>query len=162
MLVAIPPLMGVLGNFVAGTATDLMLRWTGQPILSRKVILIMGLVVSASSLGAVTWIDSVDRALVMIATAQLFIASVSLNCWLLVQELVPPSRVGGVGGFVHLLANIAGIVGPAATGFIIQYAGGYSLSFLAAGGVVLLGAVAVLAFVRTPTPDRGAHVSPRH
>jgi ACS family hexuronate transporter-like MFS transporter len=151
MLVAIPPLMGVIGNLIAGTATDMMLRWTGQAILSRKIILIMGLVVSASSLGAVTWIDSVNSALVMIATAQLFIAFVSLNCWLLVQDLVPPSRVGGVGGFVHLLANLSGIIGPAVTGFIIQYGGGYSLSFLVAGGVPVLAALAVLMFVRTPT-----------
>jgi ACS family hexuronate transporter-like MFS transporter len=107
------------------------------------------LAVAACSLGAVTWIDTVASALVLIATAQFFISMVPLTCWLLVQELVPQARVGAVGGYVHLLSNIAGIVGPAATGFIIQYAGGYSLSFLLAGGVVVLGALAVLMFVRS-------------
>jgi MFS family permease len=73
-----------------------------------------------------------------------------LTCWLLVQELVPQSRTGTVGGYVHLLSNIAGIIGPAVTGFIIQYAGGYGLSFVLAGGLVVLGALAVLLFVRSP------------
>jgi MFS family permease len=111
-------------------------------------------------LGAVTWIDTVGSALVLVATAQFFVSMVPLTCWLLVQDLVPQSRVGTVGGYVHLLSNIAGIVGPAATGFIIQYAGGYSLSFLLAGGIVILGALAVLVFVRTEkaaiTPAVGA------
>ena len=150
MLVAIPPLMGIVGNLVGGTAADWLLRWTGQPILSRKIILIVGLFVAACSLGAVTWIDTIGAALVLIATAQLFVSMCPLTCWLLVQELVPHSRTGTVGGYVHLLSNIAGIIGPAATGFIIQYGGGYSLSFLLAGGLVVLGALLVLLFVRTP------------
>ena len=118
--------------------------------MARKFILVLGLFVAACSLGAVTWITTLSAALVLIATAQFFVSMCPLTCWLLVQELVPHSRIGTVGGYVHLLSNIAGIVGPAATGFIIQYGGGYSLSFLLAGGLVVLGALLVLVFVRTP------------
>jgi MFS family permease len=150
LFVTIPPLMGIVGNLVGGTAADWMLRWTKQPILSRKIILILGLFVAACSLGAVTWITTLSAALVLVAIAQLFVSMCPLTCWLLVQELVPHSRTGTVGGYVHLLSNIAGIIGPAATGFIIQYGGGYSLSFLLAGGLVVLGALAVLLFVRSP------------
>lgn len=150
LFVTIPPLMGIVGNLVGGTAADWMLRWTKQPILSRKIILILGLFVAACSLGAVTWITTLSSALVLVAIAQLFVSMCPLTCWLLVQELVPHSRTGTVGGYVHLLSNIAGIIGPAATGFIIQYGGGYSLSFLLAGGLVVLGALAVLLFVRSP------------
>jgi MFS family permease len=150
LFVAIPPLMGIVGNLVGGAGADWLLRLTGAPILSRKIILIVGLFVAACSLGAVTWITTLSAALVLVAIAQLFVSMCPLTCWLLVQELVPHSRTGTVGGYVHLLSNIAGIVGPAATGFIIQYAGGYSLSFLLAGGLVVLGALAVLLFVRSP------------
>jgi predicted MFS family arabinose efflux permease len=155
MLVAIPPLMGIFGNIAGGTASDWLLKRTGDPILSRKLILLVGLAVAACTLGAVTWIDSIGSALVLIATAQFFISMVPLTCWLLVQDLVPQSRVGAVGGYVHFLSNIAGIVGPAATGYIIQYAGGYSLSFLLAGAVVVLGALAVFLFVRTQKSEAG-------
>lgn len=154
MLVSIPPLMGILGNLVGGTLSDRLMRRTGNPILSRKFILLFGLVVAACSLGAVGWIDTVGSALTLIGAAQFFISMVPLTCWLLVQDLVPQSRVGAVGGYVHFLSNIAGIIGPAATGFIIKYAGGYTLSFLLAGALVGLAALAVLLFVRNPAPDR--------
>ena len=150
LFVAIPPLMGIVGNLVGGAGADWLLRLTGAPILSRKIILIVGLFVAACSLGAVTWITTLSAALVLVAIAQLFVSMCPLTCWLLVQELVPHSRTGTVGGYVHLLSNIAGIIGPAATGFIIQYGGGYSLSFLLAGGLVVLGALLVLLFVRSP------------
>jgi len=162
MLVAIPPLMGIFGNIAGGTASDWLLKRTKDPILSRKVILLVGLAVAACSLGAVTWIDTIGSALALIATAQFFISMVPLTCWLLVQDLVPQSRVGGVGGYVHFLSNIAGIVGPAATGYIIQYAGGYSLSFLLAGGIVILGALAVFFFVRPQKNEMTSSLEARH
>lgn len=152
MLVAIPPLMGILGNIVGGSAADWLLRRTGAPILARQIILVLGLFVAACALGAVTWVTTVQAALVLIAGAQFFVSMAPLACWLLVQELVPQSRTGVVGGYVHFLSNIAGVIGPAATGFIIQYAGGYGPSFLLAGGIVMLGALAVLLFVREPVP----------
>jgi MFS family permease len=155
MMVALPPLMGILGNIVGGSTSDWLLKRTGNAVMSRKTILVFGLAVAACSLGAVTWIDTLGSALVLVAAAQFFISMVPLTCWLLVQDLVPQSRVGSVGGYVHFLSNIAGIVGPAATGFIIKYAGGYSLSFLLAGAIVVLGALAVLLFVRAPTSAAG-------
>jgi MFS family permease len=151
-MVAIPPLMGILGNVVGGGGADLLLRRTGNAILSRKIILIIGLATSACSLAAVSSVTTVSAALVLVAAAQFFVSMGPLTCWLLVHELVPRSRVGTVGGYVHLLSNIAGIVGPAATGFMIQYSGGYGLSFLVAGGLVILGALAVALFVRSPQP----------
>jgi MFS family permease len=157
LMVAVPPTMGILGNLAGGYGADLLLRWTGKPILSRKIILIIGLAVSACSLAAVSTVTTVNAALVLVAAAQFFVSMGPLNCWLLVQELVPHSRTGTVGGYVHLLSNIAGIIGPAATGFMIQYSGGYGLSFLVAGGLVILGALAVALFVRPPRPVvRGA------
>ncbi|MBV8455711.1 MAG: hypothetical protein JO122_03735 [Acetobacteraceae bacterium] len=60
---------------------------------------------------------------------------------------MPPSRVGGVGGYVHFLSNIAGIIGPAVTGFIVQYGGGYTASFVFAGVLAAAGALAVLLVV---------------
>ena len=77
------------------------------------------------------------------------------NCWVLIQEIVPSERIGGVGGFVHLLANTAGIFGPALTGFIVEYGGGYGASFVLAAALALAGAVAVALVVRSPrrVPD---------
>ena len=61
---------------------------------------------------------------------------------------MPAARVGTVGGYVHLLANLAGIIGPALTGFLIKYGGGFESSFVLAGVLALGSSVAVLFGVR--------------
>ena len=33
--------------------------------------------------------------------------------WAIILDTVEKGRIGGVGGFVHLIANLAGIVAPA-------------------------------------------------
>jgi ACS family hexuronate transporter-like MFS transporter len=61
---------------------------------------------------------------------------------------VSAEHVGAASGFVHLIANCAGIVGPAVTGFIVQATGAFTSAFLLAGGVAFLGALAAAVFVR--------------
>lgn len=66
-------------------------------------------------------------------------------------------NIGGVGGFIHMIANCAGIIGPTVTGYIVQYTGVFTSAFVLAGGVAILGVLCVLIFVKpiesTLTPD---------
>ena len=74
--------------------------------------------------------------------------------WAVVLDTVGGERVGGVGGFVHLLANLAGVVGPMVTGFIVQATGAYTSAFVVAGAIAVLGALFVRAcFVAAPHPS---------
>ena len=107
-----------------------------------------GLGAAAVCLFLGTQITSTFMAIVLIALAIMVSNATPLACWALLQETVPGNRVGGVGGYVHLLSNLSGIFGPAITGFIIQYGGGYGSSFVLAGGVSIVGALAVVIFVR--------------
>ena len=65
---------------------------------------------------------------------------------------MPEARVGGVSGFVHLIANLAGIVAPSITGFLVEWTGSFSSAFVLTGGIAVAGALAVAAFVREPEP----------
>jgi ACS family hexuronate transporter-like MFS transporter len=57
-------------------------------------------------------------------------------------------NIGGVGGFIHMMANCAGIVGPAVTGYIVQYTGAFTSAFVLAGGIAIGGVLCVLVFVK--------------
>ena len=59
--------------------------------------------------------------------------------------------MGGVGGFIHVIANCAGIVGPAVTGFIVQSTGAFTSAFVLAGAIAIIGVLAVIIFVQ-PIP----------
>jgi MFS transporter, ACS family, hexuronate transporter len=71
--------------------------------------------------------------------------------WAVIQDIVRRENVGGVGGFVHLLANLAGVIGPAVTGFIIEAThGAYGAAFVLAGAVAVLGALCAFVWIREP------------
>jgi MFS family permease len=150
LLTVIPWLCGSVGMFGGGLLSDLLFRRTGNSILSRKIVLTGGLLLAAVSVLLAANAASLGAAVTLIACANLFLLMAPQNCWVLIQEIVPSGQVGGVGGFVHFLANTAGIFGPALTGFIIQYGGGYTASFVLAGVLAVAGALAVLLVVRSP------------
>ena len=145
---SIPWIAGLVGVVVGGIISDWMVARSGNAITGRKVILVATLLLDAISLLAVMFVTSTTQAVALMAFVLFIEGMTPLACWALLQDLVPSNRVGSVGGYVHLLSNISGIVGPAATGFIIQYGGGYNVSFAVAGFVAIIGAVAVLLFIR--------------
>jgi D-galactonate transporter len=154
LLTVIPWLCGGIGMFGGGLLSDALYRRTGNSVLSRKIVLVGGLLLAAVSVILASQATSLTAAITLIACANLFLLMAPQNCWVLIQEIVPSSQIGGVGGFVHFLANTAGIFGPALTGFLIQYGGGYGASFVLAGALALAGAVAVALIVRSATVQR--------
>jgi nitrate/nitrite transporter NarK len=74
----------------------------------------------------------------------LFLTASSQACWATMHELVPGRHLGGVSGFVHLMSNISGIVGPVMMGIAVQYLGGYSSGFVLGAAVDLVGVLAML------------------
>ncbi len=150
VLAVIPWVVGSVGMFSGGLISDALFRRIGNAVLARKIVLIGGLTLAAIAAVAAAEASTVGVALALIATANFCLMLAPNNFWVLVQEQVPADRVGGVGGFVHFLSNTAGIFGPALTGFIIQYGGGYGPSFVLTGAIAVAGALAVLIFVRAP------------
>ena len=153
IITVIPWLFGSLGMVSGGMLSDFLYRRTGNPVLARKIVLVGALACAAVLVTLVTQVESLEAAIALIAGANLFLLMVPPNCWGLIQETVPSRRVGSVGGYVHSLSNIAGIIGPAVTGFIVQYGGGYGVSFALAGLMVIIASVCVLLVVRS---GRGA------
>jgi ACS family hexuronate transporter-like MFS transporter len=145
----IPWLCGALGYICGGMLSDFLFRKTGNGVFARKMIAILGLSMAALCVVLTAIASSVTMAILLIAIANFFLLMTPQAGWALVQEIVPATRVGAVGGFCHLLSNISGVIGPSVTGFAVQYGGGYTSSFLLAGAVAILGAVTVLLLLRT-------------
>jgi MFS transporter, ACS family, hexuronate transporter len=101
-------------------------------------------------------VHSVTPAVVLVAFAVMFLTASSQACWATMHELVPGRHLGGVSGFVHLMSNISGIVGPAMMGIAVQYFGGYSSGFVLGAAVDLLGVLAMLLVIGRPTAASAA------
>ncbi|WP_317190007.1 MFS transporter, partial [Escherichia coli] len=68
--------------------------------------------------------------------------------WAVIQDVVHKDKVGSVGGAMHGLANISGIIGPLVTGFIVQFSGKYDYAFYLAGAIAIISSLLVFIFVK--------------
>ena len=152
IIAVIPWLGAALGFLGGGFVTDALARKLGNVILARKCVLIVGLGVAASCVMITTQVSSLSMAVACITVSSVFLFVTPQICWGLIQDIVPKNRVGGTGGFVHLLANLAGIIAPSLTGLVVQYGGGYNVAFVIAAGVCGLGMLVVILAVRGHAP----------
>ncbi|NWB87203.1 MFS transporter [Pseudomonas gingeri] len=152
-IIAVIPWLGAAVGFLGGGfVTDALARKLGNVILARKCVLIVGLGVAASCVMITTQVSSLSMAVACITVSSIFLFVTPQICWGLIQDIVPKNRVGGTGGFVHLLANLAGIIAPSLTGLVVQYGGGYNVAFVIAAGVCGLGMLVVILAVRGYAP----------
>jgi nitrate/nitrite transporter NarK len=100
-------------------------------------------------------VQSMQGAVALMSVSIFFLYVTGSVYWAVIQDTVRRENVGGVGGFVHLLANLAGVIGPAVTGFIVQAThGAYGSAFVLAGAIAVIGALCALVFIREPKSQK--------
>jgi MFS transporter, ACS family, hexuronate transporter len=155
---AIPWILGALGLTLSGLACDLLSRISGDVLRARKLVLVVCLILAAICVGLAGLFSGLAWAVAFMAAAIFFVYLTGATYWAIIQETVPREHMGATSGFVHLIANCAGIIGPAVTGFIVQATGVFTSAFLLAGGVALLGALLVTIFVKPIAEPLGSYV----
>lgn len=150
LITVIPWVLGFLGLAMSGIVSDFVYKHTVQKgvLFSRKVVLVICLFLSAVCIGISGIVTTTAGAVTLVALSVLFLYLTGAIYWAIVQDVVDSNNVGSVGGFMHLLANTAGIVGPTITGYIIQTTGTYTAAFLLAGGLAVIASIAVIFFVK--------------
>jgi nitrate/nitrite transporter NarK len=128
----------------------MIFRLTGNPILARKLVLVVCLLVAAAGIALAGLADTVFSAVALMTVSVFFMYLTGNTYWAIILDTIEQDRVGGVSGFVHFIANCGGIVAPLATGFIVQATGSFFAAFVATGGIAVLGAFGVVVFVRAP------------
>ncbi|WP_286174479.1 MFS transporter [Pseudomonas sp. ISL-88] len=117
-------------------------------LFSRKVILVTCLFASAVFIGFAGLVTVTVSAVILVALSVFFLYVTGSIYWAIIQDVADPKNVESVGGFMHFLANTAGIIGPALIGFIVDKTGTFSGAFLLAGGLAVFASLAVIRFVR--------------
>ncbi|WP_204207501.1 MFS transporter [Mammaliicoccus sciuri] len=150
LITVTPWVLGFLGLAMSGIVSDFVYKHTVQKgvLFSRKVVLVVCLFLSAVCIGISGIVTTTAGAVTLVALSVLFLYLTGAIYWAIVQDVVDSNNVGSVGGFMHLLANTAGIIGPTITGYIIQTTGTYTAAFLLAGGLAVIASIAVIFFVK--------------
>jgi len=150
LVASIPWACGFVGYVGGGIVADHLYKRMDDKLAARKLTTIVPLAIAGLALIAVNAAPNAAVAVSLIALSVLMLTSSVQSCWATIHELVPEARVGGVSGFIHLLSNISGIIGPTATGLAVQYLGGYASAFVIAALIAAAGVVAMAIFVRRP------------
>jgi MFS transporter, ACS family, hexuronate transporter len=154
---SIPWILGAIGLTLSGLVCDLLSRMSGDLLRVRKLVLVVCLILAAICVGLAGLFSGLAWAAAFMAAAIFFVYLTGTTYWAIIQETVPSEHMGAASGFVHLIANCAGIIGPAVTGFIVQATGIFTSAFLLAGGVAVLGAFLVAIFVKPIAERPGRH-----
>ncbi|ROR07712.1 MULTISPECIES: MFS transporter [Erwiniaceae] len=146
----IPWIVGFVGLALGGIISDKIFRMTGKLLLSRKIVLVVCLFAAAICVACAGTVKDVVPAVGLMSVSIFFLYITGAIYWAIIQDVVHKSRVGSISGFIHLIGSISGIIGPIATGYIVQHTGKFDSAFILAGGIAALGALLVLVVVRPP------------
>jgi len=143
----IPWLGGSIGLATGGIICDYVLKITGNALLARKSVLVVNLLVTAACVTLAGRVDSLVAAVSLMAVGVFFLYMTSSVYYAVVLDTVAPESVGAVSGFINLAANLAGVVAPLITGYVLSWTGSFTYGFALAGAVALIGALSIAKFV---------------
>ena len=143
--------LATIACLVGGWLAD---RWIARGASTSTVRMVMMCVVP------LTWALSMTACGLgspRLAIAGLLLSSVPTGLggstvYVIAQTLAGPRATGKWVGVQNAIGNLSGIVGPVATGALIDWTGRYSIAFLAAAAIGLAGAAAWLLVVRRIEP----------
>ena len=150
MTTMIPWIVGFVGLALGGWISDKIFNITGRLLLSRKIVLVVALLVAALCVALAGTVEGVTSAVLLMSVSIFFLYITGAIYWAIIQDVVHKSRVGGISGFIHLIGSLSGIIGPIVTGFIVQHTGKFDSAFVLAGIVAGLGALLVLLVIKSP------------
>jgi MFS transporter, ACS family, hexuronate transporter len=153
IITVIPWILGFIGLAAGGFVSDYVFKkFANKGVLfSRKVVLVTCLFASAVCIGVAGLVTTTVSAVTLVALSVFFLYLTGAIYWAIIQDVVDQNNVGSVGGFMHFLANTAGIIGPTLTGFLVDRSGTFTAAFLLAGGLAVFASLAVIRFVRPIT-----------
>lgn len=139
------------GSLLGGWASDRWISRGATPNRVRKTFAVTGLLMVTLILPAAIVPD------LRLSTALLVIACFCFgfftsNLWAITQTLAGSAAAGKWTGMQNGVGNLAGVVAPWLTGFIVHKTGEFLLAFVAAAAVSVIGAMMFLFVVGRVTP----------
>lgn len=143
----LPSIAAVVGGLTAGTITDIMISKGCSKTFARKLPLCVGLICS-SSIVLANAVSSEYVAVALLSFSFAMAIAASPSIWAIPGDIAPDSNlVGTIGGIQNTVSNVAGIVAPIITGYIIYKTGGFEMALLASGIISCLGAFSYIFIV---------------
>ena len=150
---SLPFLCGILGVLAGGYLSAALIR-RGTPVLTaRKIPIVAGAVLAAASVLPVAYVHHTVAIIVLLCSGYFF-AQVPIGVAMaLACDLAEPHQVASLGSIQNFGGFLGAATAPIASGIILERTGGnYTLVFLLAGVLPLIGAAVYGLFIKDPAP----------
>lgn len=139
--VSIPFVAALVGVLIRGVLSDLMVKRGANLGTSRKLPIIVGLLLSMSMIGAI-FTDSTAMVIMFMSIA-FFGNGLASITWSLVSAMAPSHLIGLTGGMFNFIGNLSSIASPIVIGLLVS-ATDFGPAFIY---MTVVAAVGILAYV---------------
>jgi cyanate permease len=136
---ALAYLVSAASTTLAGWISDRLIAAGATPTRIRKTCTAGGLGFATIIL-AVTVVSDPTLSMVLLMIACGSYGVYASSHWAITQTLAGPRAAGKWSGLQNFIANLAGVVAPTLTGFVVDKTGQFFWAFAVAAAVVLIGA----------------------
>lgn len=147
---AIPFLMGSAGMLVNGAVADKLVRSGSDPMRSRKLLIVAGMICSAACTLLVTHASGSVGAVVSIGLALFFIHFAGTSAWGLVQVAAPAQVTASVSAMQNFCSFLFASAAPVLTGWFLDRTHSFAIALTICSCVTFSGAMAYLTLVHKP------------
>ncbi|WP_146255907.1 MFS transporter, partial [Bacillus licheniformis] len=146
LFTAVPWLIStVSGIVVGGWLVDFLIQKGHSNTKVYQTIIVIGMSLGFAFLGAV-FTHNITIAIICISVGLAGISATAPIGWSISADIAPVGSISLLSSMVNLANNLfGGIIAVSLTGYLVDVTGSFTLSFLVAGFVLLLGLVFYLA-----------------
>ncbi len=131
-------LLGACFCTLSGRLSDRWIMSGATPTLVRKTFTGGGIAMAGIFLGLAV-VSGPRTCLAMLVLGVIAFGVCSSNVWAITQTLAGPQAAGRWTGFQNFVGNLAGVVAPAVTGFVVARTGHFYLAFAIVTAIALAG-----------------------
>jgi MFS family permease len=153
-LASVPLVCAFLGALCGGYLSDRLVARGMELIASRRLPLVIGLLLSAAFTGLAAVATSAGVAITCIAVSMFFM-QFGITCkWILVTAVTPQAYCASAASNQNFAGFLGGTLSPILTGFIVDTTGSFVVA-LAIGAIITLIGAALFQFMMTTVIDEG-------
>jgi sugar phosphate permease len=133
-------LAGVVGNTFGGVLTDAVLHRTGNILLARRGVIILGFLGACAFMVPVVVTADLMTATLCLSLAFFFAELIVAPIWAVAMDIAP-TYAGTASGMMNFGFGLASIVSPIFFGYSIEWTRSWTLAFSVSIALLLLGAL---------------------
>jgi MFS family permease len=140
-------------SIIGGIVSDRLIARGRSPTRVRKTFVIGGLLSATLMLPAAV-AKSPHTAMLLLTIAAAAFGLFSSNVWAVTQTLAGPSAAGKWTGIQNTFGNVAGVLAPRVTGWIVYATGSFYFAFVIASAMLVIAACSYVMLVYRVEPLR--------